>query len=236
MNKDFIYKYRYIIGGGIAVAIIGFVIYLNKKKKVEVSDKPKIGKKILFVGDSQTAILTADGKPITFTYPNIIKKELEPQGYTIDVMAKGGMATSWMLDNLPKQLKNNKYDRVYIYGGGNDTSSRVDLDKITLPNIQKMVDLSRENGADVFVNLGYKVDGFADYKKMPLTRYLKKKEDWIPFIERRKELQRKIPTVIKNAKFIPIYDLGTKTTDGIHPTAEGQKIVAQNFLKSIKNL
>jgi acyl-CoA thioesterase-1 len=236
MNKDFIYKYRYIIGGGIAIAIIGVVVYLTRKGKTETSEKPKIGKKLLFVGDSQTAIVTADGKPITFTYPNIIKKELEPQGYTIDVMAKGGMTTSWILDNLPKQLKNNKYDRVYIYGGGNDTSSRVDLDKVTLPNIQKMVDLSIENGADAFVNLGYKVDGFADYKKMPLTPYLKKKEDWIPYIERRKELQRKIPTVIKNARFLPIYDLGTKTTDGIHPTAEGQKIVAENFLKSIKNL
>ena len=234
MKQDWLYKYRFIIGGGLALAIVGVAIYLNRKKKI--SDKPKIGKKILFVGDSQTAITTAEGKPITFTYPNILKKELEPQGFTIDVMARGGMTTSWLLDNLPKQLKNNKYDRVYIYGGGNDTSSKVDLDKVTLPNIQKMVDLSIENGADAFVNLGYKVDGFADYKKMPLTPYLKKKEDWIPYIERRKELQRKIPNVIKNARFMPIYDLGTKTTDGIHPTAEGQKIVAENFLKSIKNL
>jgi|688.fasta_scaffold223644_3 acyl-CoA thioesterase-1 len=236
MKQDWLYKYRYIIGGAVALSIIGVVVYLTKKGKNKNSENPKIGKKILFVGDSQTAIVGANGKPITFTYPNIIKKELEPQGFTIDVMAKGGMTTSWILDNLPKQLKNNKYDRVYIYGGGNDTSSKVDLDKVTLPNIQKMVDLSIENGADAYVNLGYKVDGFADYKKMPLTPYINKKEDWIPYIERRKELQKKIPNVIKNARFIPIYDLGTKTTDGIHPTAEGQKIVAENFLKSIKNL
>jgi acyl-CoA thioesterase-1 len=234
--KNFFYKYRYVIGGGIALAVVGVAIYINRKKKVEIVDKPKLGKRLLFVGDSQTAIVNAEGKPITFTYPNILKKELEPQGYTIDVVAKGGMTTSWILENLQKQLKNNKYDRVYIYGGGNDASSPTNLDKVTLPNIQKMVDLSIENGADAFVNLGYKIDGFSDYRKMPLTRFLKKKEDWIPFIERRKELQRKIPTVIKNATFIPIYDLGTKTNDGIHPTAEGQKIVAENFLKSIKNL
>ena len=236
MGKNFINRYSIIIGGGIAVAIVGIIIYLNRKNKGVITNKPKIGKKILLVGDSQTAILNAEGKAITFTYPNILKKQLEPEGYIIDVLAKGGMTTSWMLENLPKQLKNNKYDRVYIYGGGNDASSPTNLDKVTLPNIQKMVDLSKVNGADVFVNLGYKIDGFSDYKKMPLTRYLKKQEDWLPFIERRKELQRKIPIVIKNAMFLPIYDLGTKTADGIHPSAEGQKIVAENFLKSIKNL
>ena len=185
MGKNFINRYSIVIGGGIAIAIVGVIIYLNKKNKGVITNKPKIGKKILLVGDSQTAILNAEGKPITFTYPNILKKELEPEGYIIDVLAKGGMTTSWMLENLPKQLKNNKYDRVYIYGGGNDASSPTNLDKVTLPNIQKMVDLSKANGADVFVNLGYKIDGFSDYKKMPLTRYLKKQEDWLPFIERR---------------------------------------------------
>jgi lysophospholipase L1-like esterase len=40
---------------------------------------------------------------------------------------------------------------------------------------------------------------------------------------------------IQNASFVPVYDLGTRTSDGIHPNAEGHKIVAQNILKSILN-
>ena len=226
-------KTKKIILIGVIISVIVIIItYLILKK---ASLKNKNPKKILIVGDSQSAIKTADGANVTFTYPNILKKTLEPQGYTIDVLALGGMSTDWMLKNLPAQLQKKKYDRVYIYGGGNDSSnSSISLENQTIPNIQKMVDMSNNSGADVFVNLGYRIDNFADYNKMPLTAYVKDKKQWIPLIERRKQLQRLIPQRIKNAKFIPVYDLNGLTTDGIHPTAEGHKIVAQVFLKSIK--
>jgi acyl-CoA thioesterase-1 len=215
------------IGLGITLAILILILILRKRKNP---------KNILIVGDSQSAIADSSGNKITFTYPNILKKTLEPEGYKIDVLAIGGKTTDWMKNNLPNQLAKNKYDRVYIYGGGNDTSNAsIKLDT-TLNNIQKMVDMSIENGADVIVNLGWKIQGdFGNYKIMPLTIYLKKKEDWIPYVEKRKELQRLIPKRIKNAKFIQPYDLKSLTKDGIHPTAEGHKIVADIFLDSIKN-
>ena len=139
-----------------------------------------------------------------------------------------------MKKNLPAKLKNEKYDRVIIYGGGNDTSNASIPLSTTINNIQQMVDMSKDNGADVFVNLGYKVQGdFGNYKIMPLTPYLDKKEDWIPYVEKRKELQKLIPDKIKNAEFIPTYDLQSKTLDGIHPTAAGHKIVAEKIYESI---
>ena len=197
-------------------------------------------KKILFIGDSHTSIKDKKGKAVTYTYPNILKKELEPKGYTIDVLALGGMTTQWMLDNLPGQLKNKKYDRVYIYGGANDAmNSSITLEK-ALSNIQKMVDLSRNNGADVFVNQGYIIEGekgsFGNWKKMSISgTVLKKQEEWIPYVERKKELQRRIPLEIKNANFIAPYDLKGNTSDGIHANSEGQKMVAKIFSDSIKN-
>ena len=197
-------------------------------------------KKILFIGDSHTSIKTKDGKAVTYTFPNILKKELEPEGYTIDVLALGGMTTQWMLDNLPKQLSGKKYDRVYIYGGANDAmNSSIKLEK-ALENIQKMVDLSRENGADVFVNQGYIIEGetgsFGNWKKMSISgTVLKKQEEWIPYVERMRDLQKRIPKVIKNANFIPPYDLKELTEDGIHANSKGQKIVAKIFSDSIKN-
>ena len=54
-------------------------------------------------------------------------------------------------------------------------------------------------------------------------------------LEKKKELQKRIPLEIKNANFIPPYDLKGLTSDGIHANSEGQKIVAQVFLNSIKN-
>lgn len=205
---------------------------VRKSKGVKIRNKNP--KKILIVGDSQSAIENSSGEKITYTYPNLLREQLKDKGVTIDVLASVGKTTDWMKKNLPSKLKTKKYDRVIIYGGGNDTSNAsISLDT-TLNNIQQMVDLSRENGADAFVNLGYKVQGdFGNYKIMPITPYIKEREKWIPYVQKRKDLQKLIPQKIKNANFIPSYDLQSKTTDGIHPTASGHKIVAEKVYDTI---
>jgi hypothetical protein len=236
---------KIIIISVVGLLIVGvttaFVIRRRKNKLNGGGDNVPVKnnnpKKILIVGDSQSAIKNAQGKNITYTYPNLLREKLKDKGVTIDVLALGGKTTAWMLENLPTQLKGNKYDRVIIYGGGNDTSNAsIPLDK-TISNIQKMVDLSSENGADVFVNLGYKIEGnFGNINIMPVGRpanLLKKKEDWIPYVQKRKDLQKLIPTRITNATFIPVYDLESKTSDGIHPTSAGHKIVAEKIYESI---
>jgi lysophospholipase L1-like esterase len=236
---------KIIIISVVGLLIVGvttaFVIRRRKNKLNGGGDNVPVKnnnpKKILIVGDSQSAIKNAQGKNITYTYPNLLREKLKDKGVTIDVLALGGKTTAWMLENLPAQLKGNKYDRVIIYGGGNDTSNAsIPLDK-TISNIQKMVDLSSENGADVFVNLGYKIEGnFGNINIMPVGRpanLLKKKEDWIPYVQKRKDLQKLIPTRITNATFIPVYDLESKTSDGIHPTSAGHKIVAEKIYDSI---
>jgi lysophospholipase L1-like esterase len=229
---------------GVAIALVTYLVVSNRKpsqatkNKLTTQIKNKSPKKILFIGDSHTAIKKKDGTPLTYTYPALLKKELEPKGYTIDVLALGGMTTKWMLDNLPAQLKNNKYDRVYIYGGTNDASNSSIKLETALSNIQKMVDLSRENGADRFVIIGYKVEGeqgrLMNWKVMSIKgTLLKKQEEWIPYIDRYIKLQKDIPETIKNANFIPTYDLKGKTGDGIHASAEGQQVVADIIKQSI---
>lgn len=218
------------------VALTSFVVVQARKssgKKVRI--KHKNPKKILIVGDSQSAIKMANGGDISFTYPNLLRKQFSDK--KIDVLALQGKTTGWMLSNLPNQLKGKKYDRVYIYGGGNDaTNSSITIDKI-ISNIQKMVNLARENGADVFVNLGYKIEGtsgkFGNYNIMPITPYIKDRKQWIPLVERRKLVQKRLSKEIKGANLIPIYDLKQNTTDGIHPTAQGHKLVAQAIAKTL---
>lgn len=217
------------------IGLTSFVVIQRRKalgNRVRIKNKNP--KKILIVGDSQSAIKNANGGKITFTYPNLLQKKYPEK--TFDVLAIGGKTTKWMLDNLPNQLEGKKYDRIYIYGGGNDASSPTAISQ-AISNIQKMVDLSKSNGADVFVNLGYKIEGtngkFGNYKIMPLTRYLKKQEDWIPYVEKRIELQKRLSKEIKGANFIPVYDLKQKTTDGIHPTADGHKLVAEAYINTL---
>lgn len=232
-------KKQWLIIGAISVVVLSTILILVIKRKKNKTFKSKIKnnnpKKILIAGDSQSAIQTSSGKKITYTYPNLLFEKLP--NVKIDVLAIGGKTSDWLLKNLPNQLKKEKYDRIYIYIGGNDTSNKSIKLKTTLSNIQKMVDLSNDNGADVFVNLGYKVEGkFGNINILPVGRpanLLKKKEDWIPYIEKRKELQKLIPQKIKNATFIPPYDLESKTTDGIHPTSSGHKIVAEKVYDTI---
>ena len=224
---------------GLSTLVLGSIVYLsvNKSKNPKSKLKNKNPKRILIAGDSQSVIKNDDGKNITFTYPNILIKNFP--NIKFDVLASVGKNSAWLLNNLPNQLKKQNYDRIYIYIGGNDTSNSSIKLETTLSNIQKMVDLGNKNGADVFVNLGYRVEGtagkFGNYKIMPLTKYLKKQEDWIPYVEKRKELQRLIPKTIICANFVPIYDLNKNTSDGIHPNSIGHKIVADKFIDSIQN-
>ena len=231
-------KTKKIILIGLASAVLlvltSAIIIRSIRKNRGLKIKNKNPKKILIVGDSQSVIETSSGNAISYTYPNILRNKLKDKNVTIDVLAQVGKTTDWMKKNLPSKLKDKKYDRVIIYGGGNDTSNANIKLETTLNNIQQMVDMSNENGADVFVNLGYKVQGdFGNYKIMPITPYITERENWIPYVQKRKDLQKLIPQKIKNATFIPAYDLQSKTSDGIHPTASGHKIVAEKVYDTI---
>ena len=238
-------KKKIIFGVAIGLVVIttGVLFWVAKKRSNGGVAKSKLKnnnpKKILIAGDSQVAIENASGGRITYTYPNILKSELEAQGYEIDVVALGGKTTDWIKENLLKKLSAKKYDRVYLHGGGNDVNNAsIPLEK-TITNFQSMVDSVNQSGADPFIVLGYKIEGtegrFGNHNIMSLTRYLDKKEDWIPYVEKRKELQRRLPNEIVNANFVPVYDLQQKTSDGIHPNGDGHKIVATKIKDSILN-
>ena len=224
------------IGVASAIGLFSLFYFLNKRLN-STRIKNKNPKKILIVGDSQVAVVNSSGGKITYTYPNILREKLSNKGVSIDVLALGGKTTDWMKKNLPAKLKSKKYDRVIIHGGGNDTSNASIPLSTTIKNIQEMVDLAKNNGADVFINLGYKIQGkFGDINIMPVGRpanLLTKKEQWIPYVQKRKELQRLLPNQIKGVNFINPYDLQSKTTDGIHPTAAGHKIVAEKVYETI---
>jgi lysophospholipase L1-like esterase len=228
------YKYYYIaLLITIILVVIGIIYFIIRKNMnaennidTNILDKKKnkgTTKNILFIGDSITVS--------PYSYPKIIEKN--NPSLKIDVLAKGGMATKWMLQNLPAQLSTKKYDQIYIYGGVNDAwNSSIKLET-TLNNLQSMVDMGNQNGADVFIILGYEPLGFMDYNKMSVTRYQKTKEDNLPLIEKYKQYQSLIPTTIKGAFLVNKFQIPNMTGDGIHPNSKEQKIMADDISKTI---
>ena len=235
-------KYKWWIIGGLTFAVLATAtgVFIHSRKKNKGVNKKRLKnpnpKSVLLIGDSVSAILNyANNTPITYTYAAIVKSQLESEGIKVDVLAKGAEPTKWMLDNLPNKLKEKKYDRIYIYGGINDAWNMSIKPEVPFENIQKMVDLGNENGADVFVVLGYKIDNIMDYKKMkPNNKYTFKSEDYIPYIAEYKQFQSQLESKIKNANFMPIFDLQGQSNDGIHPSGQGHKDLAQIFINSIK--
>jgi lysophospholipase L1-like esterase len=174
-------------------------------------------KRILFVGDSITA-------SELYSYSYLIKRGRKD--LSVDVLAKGGQTTQWMLENLRKQLFNKKYDKVYIYGGVNDSMNDTIPTERTLRNLQDMVNLINTNGAKSYIITGIEPDNFMDYRKMPLNRWMTRRELYIPMIAKYKRLQQALPISIKGATIIPKFILQpVHTQDGIHPTSVGQRLM-----------
>lgn len=212
----------YIIGAGL-VGLLGLGLLLVFTKNKGKKGKDKVLKNILFVGDSVTA-------GVGFSYSYLIKNKLTDK--TVDILAVQNMQTSWMLTNLPAQLAKKKYDRVYIYGGINDIFSGVQQSK-AVANIQAMVDLVVESGADAYVILGYNSQTamnengvIASY--LTKTNYIIAKNKYIAY-------QKALRSTIQNATIVDEFQLtATSTMDGIHPSAAAHIIIANELLKNIK--
>lgn len=224
MNKKLFYTITTMIG----ITIIYFTVKKFFGKKAQ-----PIGS-VLFVGDSITAI-EYNGKPVTNTYPNIIKQQLIPKGVNIDVLAVSGKKTDWQLANLTEKLKTNKYDRVYIYGGINDIFSGVSKQK-ALQNVQKMVDLINSKKAEPFVIIGYDANKFMDENKLKTTSSVPTKAGMINLKKNYIDYQNSIADTINNATIVDKFNIpSSMTNDAIHPTTSGQKIIANTILKDLNN-
>ena len=242
--KGWFKKYWYFIVGGILlISLVILIVYLIKRKnkmsgRIESANpsNPSNPKRLLFVGDSQSAIKNyANGNDIKFTYPNVIRQNLEPKGYTIDVLAKGGETTKWMLKNLPDQLSKAKYDRIYIQGGGNDSVNLVPYEKYK-ENIEKMIELGQKAGAEVYFMVWFDREKVMDPNKVGTTRYVPSKEEMYKRHQIYFAWQKKIANDLKGKAngIVPMFELPKEyVPDGIHPNMAGARIIAKKIEETL---
>jgi len=171
-------------------------------------------KKILFFGDSITA---GYGVGKDHAFPALIQNKIDSLGLTYEVI-NGGLSGETSAGGLRRidWMLQREIDIMILELGGNDGLRGIDL-TTTKENLQKIIDKTQQKypgvkiilaGMQVPPNLG------ADY-----TRQF---QDIYPELARENDLPL-IPFILEGVGGMEELNL----PDGIHPTAEGHKVIAE---------
>jgi peptidoglycan hydrolase-like protein with peptidoglycan-binding domain len=181
---------------------------------------------VMFVGDSHSA---GDG----WTWNYLIAKD-HPE-WDVTQVAKGGMRTDWMLENLTTKLNEKKYDLVFIYGGANDVMSPQSI-SVPINNIQKMVDLVNGQGGKAIVLVGFDSETIFNPEKVKTTKYCDR-ECMISYKPKRVEYQAKLASSITGAVVIPklVGDMSW-SNDGIHVGSAQHKLMRDQVYSNMGDL
>lgn len=196
----------------------------KSETKTEVTSEVKSAKRIVFFGDSLTAGYGLDD--VDDAFPGLIQKSIDSLdlGYTVvnsgvsgETTAGGRSRINWVLNQRP--------DVFVLELGANDGLRGVALSE-TRKNLQEMIDIVKEKypeckivlaGMQIPPNMGQ--DYTSEFRKIFPDLAKKNDVDLIPFL-------------LENVGGIP----SLNQSDGIHPTEEGHKIVANNVWPILKPL
>ncbi|HKJ33349.1 MAG TPA: arylesterase [Balneolales bacterium] len=178
---------------------------------------------ILFFGDSITAGL---GVGENNAYPAIIQQKIDSLGWNFNVI-NGGLSGETSTDGLHRigWMLQRKISVFVLELGGNDGLRGINLD-LTKRNLQGIIDSVKTHypkakiiiaGMQVPPNLGQK--------------YTTQFKDLYPSLAKRNHAVL-IPFILKGVGGVPRLN----QTDGIHPTKEGHKIVAETVWKTLKQV
>ncbi|MDC6391145.1 GDSL-type esterase/lipase family protein [Maribacter sp. PR1] len=175
-------------------------------------------KVILFFGNSLTA---AYGLETEQGFPNLIQQRIDSLGLDYRVINSGlsGETTSGGLNRLDWVL-NQKVDVFVLELGANDGLRGIPLDK-TKDNLQQIIDAVRQKNENTTIILA----GMQIPPNMGMD-YTAKFRSMFPELADKNDVSL-IPFLLEGVAGEPELNL----EDGIHPTAEGQKIVANNVWK-----
>ncbi len=180
-------------------------------------------KTILFFGNSLTAGYGLDTEE---SFPSLIQKRIDSLklGYTTVNAGLSGETTSGGKNRLDWVL-NQKVDIFVLELGANDGLRGIPLNE-TRNNLQQIIDAVKDKNPETEIILA----GMQIPPNMGET-YTKEFRTIFPDLARKNGLEL-IPFLLEGVAGNPELNL----PDGIHPTAEGQKIVRDNIWKVLKGV
>lgn len=195
----------------------------NSKNK-ETTDKQPI-KNILFFGNSLTAGYGLDD-PSSESFPSLIQARLDSLNLKYKAINAGlsGETTAGGKGRIGWILKS-KVDIFVLELGANDGLRGVPVTE-TAKNLQSIVDTVKLKYPEAkLMLLGMQVPPNMG------GQYAREFNDVFPVIAKKNQMLL-VPFLLKNVAGIPELNL----QDGIHPTAEGQKILAENVWEELKKV
>ena len=196
-------------------------IICNQLKAVEDDKNTKRTKTILFLGNSLTAGYALQKSQ---AFPALIQQKIDSLGWNFEVVNAGlsGETSSGGLRRINWLLKR-KVDVLVLELGANDALRGI-YSELTKKNLQAIIDSTKHKYPKVTIivagmlappNLGKE---YTDKFRSIFTHLAEKNHALL------------IPFVLENVGGIPELNL----SDGIHPTSEGHRIVAENVWKVLK--
>jgi acyl-CoA thioesterase-1 len=169
---------------------------------------------ILVLGDSLSA---GFGLDLPDTWPALLQARLDKEGYGYRVVnaSISGDTTGNGLRRLPRALQLHQPEIVLLELGGNDGLRGIDIERMQ-ENLEKMILLSREQGADVVIAGILIPPNYGD--------------------EYTEEFAGTYPALAEkyDAALIPFFmegvalDPGMMMPDGIHPNKQAQPLLMEN--------
>lgn len=174
---------------------------------------------ILVMGDSLSA---GYGLTVEETWPRLLQQELEQRGlaYRVVNASISGDTTSGGLARLPRALKIHEPTLVIIELGGNDGLRAVPIPEIR-DNLVRMIELSREAGAEVVVTSILIPPNYGpDYSEKFAAVFAEAADSAGATVA---------PFILDGIALEP----GMMQADGIHPTAAAQPRIVANLWPSL---
>lgn len=180
-------------------------------------------KNILFFGDSLTA---GYGLPAAQAYPSLLQAQLQQEGYAYKVINAGlsGDTTSGGVHRIDRWLREPVHILVLALGA-NDGLRGIPA-RETTKNLHEIIRKVRLKNPEVKVIIsGMEIPDIvpgryaAEFRKLFRELALKENASFIPFL---------LEGVVGNRHL--------NLPDGLHPNAEGQKVLAQHTWKVLKEL
>lgn len=186
-----------------------------EKEKTEEKDEQSNSKTILFFGDSLTAGMGLDPND---AFPAVIQEKLDSLGLNYEIINAGlSGETTASGKNRVDWVLNQEVDIFVLELGANDGLRGIPLEE-TEKNLQQIIDIVQEKypntriilaGMEIPPNMG--------------PEYTAEFRSIFPKLAKKNEVEL-IPFLLEGVAGYP--DLNQ--ADGIHPTAEGHQIVAEN--------